>query len=323
MAVRMGLRSALLSACLVLLGFAAPAQSQDGGPSAKCMACHGGDHEKMARSPHAVAADSRNFGCVGCHGMSEKHADNPGEAKPDQRFKGKGAMNATEASAVCLVCHEGQNNKKLLLWAGSTHPQADVGCTSCHSVHVNKDPVFNKAAQADVCYACHKDARVASNKPWRHPIQEGKMTCSDCHAVHGSAGPKLAKRDTTNATCYQCHAEKRGPYVHNHQPVQDNCASCHNPHGSNVAGMLTARDPILCNQCHVPHAAGGIGALRGQPGVLPPAVPPQTRSAVTPLSGGINTVNIWQGRSCLNCHTQIHGSNNPSSRSPAPSNLFR
>jgi hypothetical protein len=52
-------------------------------------------------------------------------------------------------------------------------------------------------------------------------------------------------------------------------------------------------------------------------------VPPQTRSAVTPLSGGINTVNIWQGRSCLNCHTQIHGSNNPSSRSPAPSNLFR
>jgi DmsE family decaheme c-type cytochrome len=255
--------------------------------------------------------------------MSEKHADDPSAAKPDQRFKGKGAMNASEASAVCLVCHEGQNNKKLLLWAGSTHPQADVGCTSCHTIHVNKDPVFNKAAQSDVCFACHKDTRVAMNKPWRHPVQEGKMSCSDCHSPHGSAGPKLAKRDTINATCYQCHAEKRGPYVHNHQPVQDNCASCHNPHGSNVAAMLTARDPILCNQCHVPHAVGGIGAVRGQPGVLPPAVPPQTRSAVTPLSGGINTVNVWQGRSCLNCHTQVHGSNNPSPRSPAPSNLFR
>ena len=171
-------------------------------------------------------------------------------------------MTASEASAVCLVCHEGQNNKKLLLWAGSTHPQADVGCTSCHNVHVNKDPVFNKAAQSDVCFACHKDTRVAMNKPWRHPIQEGKMSCSDCHSPHGSAGPKLAKRDTINATCYQCHAEKRGPYVHNHQPVQDNCASCHNPHGSNVAAMLTARDPILCNQCHMPHAVGGIGAVR-------------------------------------------------------------
>ena len=97
------------------------------------MMCHGADHEKMAKHPHAVAADSRNFGCVGCHGMSEKHADNPAEAKPDQRFKGKGAMNASEASAVCMVCHEGQNNKKLLLWAGSTPPQADVGCTSCHT----------------------------------------------------------------------------------------------------------------------------------------------------------------------------------------------
>mgnify|MGYP006210731437 CR=1 FL=1 len=56
---------------------------------------------------------------------------------------------------------------------------------------------------------------------------------------------------------------------------------------------------------------------------LPPAVAPQTRSAVTPLSGGINTVNVWQGRSCLNCHTQVHGSNNPSAGSPAPSKLFR
>jgi DmsE family decaheme c-type cytochrome len=323
----MGIRSALLAALvgsIGWLGLTGPVSAADeGGPSAKCMMCHGADHEKMVRHPHAVAADSRNFGCVGCHGMSEKHADNPGEAKPDQRFKGKGALTGEEASAVCLMCHEGQNNKKLLLWAGSTHPQAGVACTDCHRVHVNKDPVFNKAAQPDVCFACHKDVRVATNKPWRHPIQEGKMTCSDCHSPHGSAGPKLAKRDSTNATCYQCHAEKRGPYVHNHEPVQDNCASCHNPHGSNIAGMLTARDPILCNQCHTPHTVGGVGAVGGQPGVFPPAVPPQTQSAVTPLSGGINTVNIWQGRSCLNCHTQVHGSNNPSRLSPTPSNLFR
>jgi predicted CXXCH cytochrome family protein len=105
--------------------------------------------------------------------------------------------------------------------------------------------------------------------------------------------------------------------------VQDNCASCHNPHGSNINAMLHTRDPILCNQCHTPHTAGGMGAVGGQPGVFPPAVPPQTVSAVTPLSGGINTVNIWQGRSCLNCHTQIHGSNNPARRMPAPANLFR
>jgi DmsE family decaheme c-type cytochrome len=225
MGVRMGIRSVLLAACLGLLGVVGPAQAQDEGPSAKCMMCHGADHEKMARHPHANAADSRNIGCVGCHGMSEKHAENPAEEKPDQRFKGKGALSGEEASAVCMMCHESQNNKKLLLWAGSTHPQAGVGCTSCHTIHVNKDPVFNKAAQPDVCFACHKDTRVQLNKPFRHPVQEGKVGCSDCHSPHGSAGPKLVKRDTTNATCYQCHAEKRGPFVHNHQPVQDNCAA--------------------------------------------------------------------------------------------------
>ena len=321
----MGIRSALAAACIGLLGCIGTswAADEEGGPSAKCMMCHEADYQKMARTPHAVSADSRNFGCVGCHGMSEKHAENPGEAKPEQRFKGAGALAGAESSAICLVCHESQNNKKLLMWAGSAHPQADVACSNCHEVHSNRPKVFSKSEQAEVCYACHKEQRVAGNRPWRHPIQEGKMTCSDCHAVHGSAGPKLARRDSTNGTCYQCHAEKRGPYVHNHEPVQDNCASCHNPHGSNIAGMLNARDPILCNQCHTPHTAGGVGAIGGQPGVFPPAVPPQTVSAITPLSSGINTVNVWQGRSCLNCHTQIHGSNNPAARSPAPSNLFR
>jgi predicted CXXCH cytochrome family protein len=29
-------------------------------------------------------------------------------------------------------------------------------------------------------------------------------------------------------------------------------------------------------------------------------------------------VTIWQGRSCTNCHTQVHGSNNPSATNPTP-----
>ena len=53
---------------------------------------------------------------------------------------------------------------------------------------------------------------------------------------------------------------------------------------------------MLCQQCHTPHANGTVGAI-GVPAVG---------------SSGKNTTNLWQGRSCLNCHTQIHGSNNPS-----------
>ena len=111
-----------------------------------------------------------------------------------------------------------------------------MGCTDCHKIHVNKDPVSNKAAQSDVCYACHKDTRVAANKPSRHPIQEGEdgLLGLPFAARFGRAEARQARHHQRHLL--QCHAEKRGPYVHNHQPVQDNCASCHNPHGSHVAG---------------------------------------------------------------------------------------
>jgi len=315
------MKTALLAAAWMLLGWSNPGWAQDEGPSAKCLMCHAEHHDRMARSRHANVADGRNFGCIGCHGMSEKHADNPGE-RPDKVYKGADALDAEAATEVCMACHT-STGRTLIQWHGSIHPSSGVACNNCHTIHTNKDPVFTRSEQPQVCFACHKDTRIATSRPWRHPIQEGKMTCSDCHSPHGSAGPKLAKRDSTNATCYQCHTEKRGPFVQNHEPVNEDCATCHNPHGSNIAAMLKARDPILCNQCHTPHTAGGVGALGGQPGVFPPAVPPQSVSAITPLSGGINTVNIWQGRSCLNCHTQVHGSNNPAARAPAPANLFR
>jgi predicted CXXCH cytochrome family protein len=94
--------------------------------------------------------------------------------------------------------------------------------------------------------------------------------------------------------------------------VADDCMSCHVAHGGVVAAMLKVRPPMLCQQCHTPHVAGGIGALAGQRGVFPPAAPGQTAPLITPVTGGKNVVNLWQGRSCMNCHTQVHGSNNPS-----------
>jgi DmsE family decaheme c-type cytochrome len=82
------------------------------------------------------------------------------------------------------------------LWSGSQHHMANVTCDTCHKTHANKDKIVSKAAQAEVCYTCHKEQRAQVNKPSHHPDPEGKMTCSDCHNVHGSTGPKLAKRDS-------------------------------------------------------------------------------------------------------------------------------
>ena len=100
--------------------------------------------------------------------------------------------------------------------------------------------------------------------------------------------------------------EKRGPFVHNHEPVQEDCTICHNPHGTVTENMLKTRAPFLCHECHTPHG---------------PNTPQLLGRQVTPNSvttSGKNPINITQGRGCLNCHTEVHGSNNPSVTNPTP-----
>jgi DmsE family decaheme c-type cytochrome len=280
--------------------------------------------EAMAGTPMGNVADPRAPSCTTCHGASPTHAKKPEDAKerprPDRVFSKASALPANQRSAVCMSCHD--RDSKRALWGGSQHDNADIACTACHKVHTNHDKSLAKATQTEVCYACHKEQRTQAARPSHHPIAEGKMVCSDCHNVHGSVGPKLAKRDSTNGTCYTCHAEKRGPFVHPHEPVAEDCASCHNPHGSTIAAMLKARPPMLCQQCHTPHVAGGVGAVGGQQGVYTPASPGRP-PAVSATSNGKNVVTLWQGRSCTNCHTQTHGSNNPSATNPTPQFLFR
>lgn len=158
-------------------------------------------------------------------------------------------------------------------------------------MHTGHDRVRDKLTQTEVCFTCHKEQRAQINRPSRHPIREGKVACSDCHNAHGTPGPVLLVRDNVNDTCYTCHMEKRGPFVRTHQPVQENCAICHNPHGTVQQNLLRSRPPWLCQQCHEPTShRGGIGAIN-----------------VTGFGTGQNTV----ARGCLNCHTNIHGTNNP------------
>lgn len=322
----MRISSALAVAALCLGGFGGHAlAATDAEVSKKCVECHDEeDLADMSRSAHAVVADKRTPNCVTCHGRSPTHIDMPADAeerpKPDRVFGRSGGLVPEERSAVCLGCHDKEASRTF--WAGSAHPAADVACTSCHKVHTNHDRVLARADQSEVCYACHKEQRMQLSRPSHHPIPEGKMLCADCHSVHGSAGPKLVNRDSTNDTCYTCHAEKRGPFVHEHEPVVEDCASCHNPHGSTIAAMLNARPPMLCQQCHTPHVAGEVGALGGQDGVFSAAGPNQGPQ-ITSSTSGKNVVTLWQGRSCMNCHTQVHGSNNPAATNPTPQFFLR
>ena len=261
---------------------------------ANCTRCHDETEEvpvlAIGKTKHGTVADKRTPTCTSCHGESNTHANKPENAKerpkPERVFNKKGGTPTAAQDQACLTCHQGG---KRMHWQTSLHASRDTTCVSCHQVHASHDKVRDKQQQAEVCFACHKEQRAQITRPSRHPIPEGKMTCSDCHNPHGSAGPKNLVRDNVNDTCYTCHMEKRGPFVRTHQPVQEDCSICHNPHGTTTPNLLKARSPFLCQQCHEASTHQGN---------------------VATLTGTSTSANA-AARGCLNCHTQIHGTNNP------------
>ncbi|MBW7899852.1 MAG: DmsE family decaheme c-type cytochrome [Rhodocyclaceae bacterium] len=270
---------------------------------AKCTGCHDENDNApvfaIGKTKHGVAADGRNIGCVGCHGESKLHAENPqglkDRPKVDRGFLKNTTTPVEERNAACLGCHEGGNR---MHWASSQHASSDIACTSCHQVHTQHDKVRDKAKQGEVCFECHKQQRAESLRASHHPIKEGKVACSNCHNPHGSTGPKLLARNTVVETCYTCHAEKRGPFLWEHPPAGDNCLNCHSPHGSNHPTLLKAKPPYLCQQCHDWNQHPGNVYSGAQ---LPAAVG---------VAGNAGQQLVL--RACLNCHTQVHGSNHPS-----------
>ncbi|MDH3438705.1 MAG: DmsE family decaheme c-type cytochrome, partial [Betaproteobacteria bacterium] len=191
-----------------------------------CKLCHEERYASYSLTRHSMKADARTpaakGGCVTCHGDGTEHVKaGGGRGVGGIKNPGSKTMPSDEKNGICLTCHEGG---KRMEWSLSLHATRDTACTSCHQVHNSHDPVRDKVTQSEVCFTCHKEQRAQINRPFRHPIPEGKVVCSDCHNPHGSAGPKLMVRDTVNDTCYQCHTEKRGPFVRNHQPVTEDCS---------------------------------------------------------------------------------------------------
>lgn len=274
---------------------------------AVCTRCHDESDDfpvlAIAQTKHGVSADARTPTCISCHGESGQHLHVPpgqgGERPlPDFPF-GKKTLNDVAAhNQSCVNCHQGD---KLTLWLGSSHSRRDVACTQCHKLHTRSDQALSRATVSEMCMNCHTEKRGMINRPSRHPVKEGKMTCTDCHAPHGSAGPKLMNKDSVNETCYTCHMETRGPFLWNHLPVVQDCSICHNPHGTVIPNLLKQRPPFLCQQCHEPTShRGNTPALSGTNGV----------GLTSPFGTGFTSVPA-QARSCNNCHNNIHGGNNP------------
>jgi DmsE family decaheme c-type cytochrome len=250
-----------------------------------CASCHDDATAHYERTAHAQSLgknprtqlEARD--CESCHGPRSEHVDSPDDSLSFER------MTAAQQSSVCLQCHaSGQR----MHWRSSAHTRSEVSCTSCHTVMEKKSETALLASRDErtVCYSCHAEVRGKMQKVSRHPVREGKMTCSDCHNAHGSPGQAMLARATVNETCYGCHADKRGPFVWEHAPVRESCSNCHDAHGSNNRSLMIAKSAFQCMQCH--QYGGHINLPR------------------------YNRVSTLYGQGCVNCHVTPHGSNHPS-----------
>jgi DmsE family decaheme c-type cytochrome len=258
-----------------------------------CATCHETEDKGLRKSLHGKSQDGRTpaakegRSCETCHGPGQAHVDSGDKAKI-KRFT---ALSARDANDVCLSCHaKGRAHTE---WQGSMHDARNVSCVSCHSVHSFKSEKaqLKTASSIQTCESCHKQEAMKVKKSGHMPLREGKMECTSCHSPHGSTNVRMLKTgNSVNEACATCHAEKRGPFLWEHSAGRENCVSCHDPHGSNNDRMLVAKAPMLCQRCHISSRH------------------PATIYDTTQLTAASNRL---VGRSCVNCHSQIHGSNSP------------
>ena len=294
------------AAGICVLFAAAPANAQQGATyigEKACINCHGQENKHFTETLHAKVFrqnpknEQERQVCEACHGPGSLHAKNTKDKSLLIGFTKGWGTPIERQNEQCLSCHQGGNR---MHWPGSTHATNQLGCADCHNPmeRVSANSLLAKPTINEVCQNCHRQQRAEFNKRSHMPLPEGKMSCVDCHNPHGSPTRPLLKAESVNTVCYTCHAEKRGPLLWEHAPVRENCLNCHNPHGSNHDKLLVAARPQICQQCHSPSV--------GHPGQFYNA----SQTAAAAQAGGTASQRII-GRTCQNCHTQIHGSNHP------------
>jgi predicted CXXCH cytochrome family protein len=173
----------------------------------------------------------------------------------------------------------------------------EVGCESCHgpgSIHVTSGGAFhtivNPGRSPETCFQCHQDKAGEFRLPHRHPVLEGRVSCSDCHEPHtGSVLPGGDLHSAAqNDTCFKCHSAQRGPHVFEHEAMREGCTSCHAPHGSVNEKLLKMRGNNVCLTCHAQQQTAPGRILIGQ----------QDHTAFLPRG------TCWSS----GCHESVHGS---------------
>jgi DmsE family decaheme c-type cytochrome len=267
--------------------------------SETCQFCHEDIFKAFQKNPHhAVETDKkRGFehnACESCHGMGSKHAESVSPADIRQPAK----LNPAATDRICLSCHQNQTTHTGRI--NNSHAKNQVSCVSCHAIHKNGPDglVARKpAAINELCAGCHKDVWASFQRPFKHKLPEGAMSCVDCHNPHGGVLPHQIQMARANEPgCFNCHGDKSGPFVFEHAPVHlEGCAACHEPHGSANPRMLTRQEVrFVCLECHANLPTPTLApAANGPLGTVPPA---------------FHDLRSPRFANCTVCHQKVHGS---------------
>jgi DmsE family decaheme c-type cytochrome len=261
-----------------------------------CQACHEDTFNAIQKSPHQAIERDKKRGwdgktCESCHGPGSKHA----ESGSAEEIRNPAKLQAVEVDKTCLKCHLNQPTHVGRIQ--SSHAKSQIACTSCHSIH-SQGPMGLMARKAPAvnqqCASCHSSAWSQFQKPFKHRLPEGAMSCVDCHNPHGSFRPGMMQTFTASEPgCFRCHGEKRGPFIFEHAPIRfEGCQSCHEPHGSANPRMLARQEVrFVCLECHANRPAQSTA--KTALGVVPPA---------------FHDLRSPRYQNCTICHQKVHGS---------------
>jgi DmsE family decaheme c-type cytochrome len=185
-------------------------------------------------------------------------------------------------SNVCKTCHPDiwlnfYRNAHYKSIASGKEPTERTGCEGCHGPgkgHVEARggsrtiprafSLMDSRRAMDTCLACHtKDFSRGEIRRSSHT--QASVVCSNCHAIHKSATPKLLLANKQTDLCYGCHTNVRAqfamPFKHRVNEGFMNCTDCHNPHGTSSPSWRMGGRPRMvatgasgeqpCLRCHI------------------------------------------------------------------------
>ena len=259
--------------------------SSNFGDPAVCATCHKEVVKEFANNPHsrpALMHEGKGVTCESCHGSGKAHE----EVGAVSMIFNPATATAKEVDEKCEACHGGNHAN----FERSSHGKGGVSCIACHIIHSPGAPKdLLKMEQPQLCFRCHSDVKPQFSMPVHHKVEEGLISCTDCHDAHGAFGENtLPSARWQFIVCTKCHVLVAGPFVYEHAAVRaEGCMACHVPHGGpNPKLLVQANVNTICQQCHLPSLNPTAGM---------PDVPAHILSAQSP--------------SCISCHSNIHGSN--------------